>query len=199
MLSYCLIWEIFARFEKKECLQFILSLTLDEGNSNRFMQCFEGHFSKQLGCILPWTLKNNNQENNSGLNVCKGKNKFKEFITITEKILKPEGIIELIKGGCSIPKCQQRSWDIRFKGNEQGIDGFQYYMPENTKVLIRKEVRLYTLLNFFAEVGGYLGLLLGESLLSYIIAASKWMQMFARKLKANCNKKDNQEVKSSSA
>ena len=199
MLSYCLIWEIFARFEKKECLQFILSLTLDEGNSNRFMQCMEGHFSKQLGCILPWTLKNNNQENNSGLNVCKGKNKFKEFITITEKILKPEGIIELIKGGCSIPKCRQRSWDIRFKGNEQGTDGFQYYMPENTKVLIRKEVRLYTLLNFFAEVGGYLGLLLGESLLSYIIAASKWMQMFARKLKANCNKKDNQEVKSSSA
>ena len=67
-------------------------------------------------------------------------------------------------------------------------------MPENTKVLIRKEVRLYTLLNFFAEVGGYLGLLLGESLLSYIIAASKWMLIFARKLKAKCNIVDNQEV-----
>ena len=173
--------------------------TCDEGNSNRFMQCMESYFSKQLGCILPWTLKNNNQENNGGLNVCKGKNKFKEFITITEKILKPEGIIELIKGGCFIPKCRQRSWDIRFKGNEQGPDGFQYYMPENTKVLIRKEVRLYTLLNFFAEVGGYLGLLLGESLLSYIIAASKWMQIFSRKLKTKCNKKENQEVKSSPA
>ena len=67
-------------------------------------------------------------------------------------------------------------------------------MPENTKVLIRKEVRLYTLLNFFAEVGGYLGLLLGESLLSYIIAASKWTLIFARKLKAKCNRVDSQEV-----
>ena len=68
-------------------------------------------------------------------------------------------------------------------------------MPENTKVLIRKEVRLYTLLNFFAEVGGYLGLLLGESLLSYIIAASKGMLIFAKNLKAKCNRVDDQEMK----
>ena len=40
------------------------------------------------------------------------------------------------------------------------------HMPENTKVLIRKEVKLYTLLNFFAEVGGYLGLLLGKAMKS---------------------------------
>ena len=72
-------------------------------------------------------------------------------------------------------------------------------MPESTKVLFRKEVRLYTLLNFFAEVGGYLGLLLGESLLSYIIASSKWILILARKLKAKCKKVDGQEVKSSPA
>ena len=68
-------------------------------------------------------------------------------------------------------------------------------MPENTKFLFRKEVRLYTLLNFFAEVGGYLGLLLGESLLSYIIAASKWMLIFARKMKAKCTRVNDNEMK----
>ena len=104
MLSYCLIWEIFAILgEKKECLQFILSLTLDEGNSNRFMQCMESYFSKQLGCILPWTL-NNNQENNHGLNLCKGKKKFKEFRNISENILKPGGIKDLAKEDCSLPR-----------------------------------------------------------------------------------------------
>ena len=78
----------------------------------------------------------------------------------------------------------------------EGPAGFWLHMPQNTKVLFRKEVRLYTLLNFFGEVGGYFGLLLGESLLSYIIAASKWMLIFARKLKAKFNKVDNQEGKS---
>ena len=153
------------------------------------MQCMENYFSKKLGCILPWTL-NSNQENH-GLNVCNGTDKFKEFRKITADILKPEDNNGLMKVGC-LPKCRQRLWSIRFKEKEQGNkDGFQagfgYYMPENT-ILFRKEVRLYTLLNFFAEVGGYLGLLLGESLLSYIIAASKWMLIFARKLKAKCNK-----------
>ena len=163
----------------------------DESNSNRFMQCMESYFSKQLGCILPWTQNNNNQENH-GSNECKGKDKFKEFIKITRNILKPEGLTELIKEGCFVPKCLQRSWDIRFKETFNWPDwtGFQFYSPANTEVLIRKEVRLYSLLNFFAEVGGYLGLLLGESLLSYIIAASKWMLIFARKLKAKCNKVD---------
>ena len=42
-------------------------------------------------------------------------------------------------------------------------------MPKQLKILVRREVQLYTLMNFFAEVGGYLVLLLGESLISYII------------------------------
>ena len=78
--------------------QLILSLSLNEGNSNRFMRCMESYFSKQLGCILPWTMKNNNQ-NNHGLNECKGKDKFKKFRTITGNILKAKGHKELIKSG----------------------------------------------------------------------------------------------------
>ena len=130
-------------------------------------------------------MKNNNQ-NNHGLNECKGKDKFKKFRTITGNILKAKGHKELIKSGCSVPQCQQRSWEIRFKTKDEArsgtAGGFQCIMPENTKVLFRKEIRLYTLLNFFAEVGGYLGLLLGESLLSYIIAASNWILIFCKKI-----------------
>ena len=159
------------------------------------MQCMESYFSKQLGCTLPWTL--DSKQDNHGLNLCKGKDKFKEFREISRNTLKQGGIKD-----CSLPNCQQRSWKIRFKETkvkEKGHTGFWYIMPESTKVLFRKEIRLYTLLNFFAEVGGYLGLLLGESLLSYIIASSKWILILARKLKAKCKKVDDQEVKSSPA
>ena len=55
-----------------------------------------------------------------------------------------------------------------------------YDLPPNTKVFLREEVKLYTLINFFAAVGGYLGLLFGESLLSYIIRGSKWFQILKR-------------------
>ena len=53
---------------------------------------------------------------------------------------------------------------------------------------MREEVKLYTIINFFAEVGGYLGLLLGESLLSYLITATKWFQTLKRKFKEHCRK-----------
>ena len=56
-------------------------------------------------------------------------------------------------------------------------------MPRYSKVLLRQEVRLYTIINFFGEVGGYLGLLLGESLLSYIMIGSNWIQVIFRKIR----------------
>ena len=74
--------------------------------------------------------------------------------------------------------------------NDKLITGFQYHLPRHTKVLVRKEVKLYTLINFFAEVGGYLGLLLGESIFSYLITASKWFTILRRKFKDRCRKAD---------
>ena len=76
----------------------------DEANSNRFMQCMENHFSKQLGCNLPWTMKNNNHNNNNGLDECKGKDNFKEFRNITSNIIKTRNNQELIKEGCFLPR-----------------------------------------------------------------------------------------------
>ena len=61
-------------------------------------------------------------------------------------------------------------------------------MHKNPKVLVRREVKLYTLINFFAEVGGYLGLLLGESLISYILVISNRIHAIVKKLKDKCRK-----------
>ena len=173
--------------------------TCYEDNSNSFMPCMEKYYSKKLGCVLPWALNINIKEDNAEdiLNLCKGQKKFQEFKNIAMNILKPNTRNELIKEGCFIPNCMQRSWEIkkeknREETNENGslITGFQYKIHENTKVLVRKEVRLYTVINFFAEVGGYLGLLLGESLLSYLITVSKWLQIIGKKLRERCRKAD---------
>ena len=62
-------------------------------------------------------------------------------------------------------------------------------MNPKLKVLQRREMKLYTPINFFADVGGYLGLLLGESVISYIIMISKWIYVIGKKLKNKCRKK----------
>ena len=173
--------------------------TCNEYNSNRFMHCMEDYYSEKLGCMLPWVLRNNIR--NSNMNLCKGKEKYEEFKEIIMKILKPEETKELTNKGCFISNCMQISWKIRREKTlelENIKTGFQIEMPPNAKVLVREEVKLYTLINFFAEVGGYLGLLLGESLISYLITASKCFQTLKRKFKECCRKPD-EEPESSSA
>ena len=163
------------------------SYTCNEDNQNHFVRCLENYYSKRLGCLLPWSIKEG-QNDHSG-NVCKGKDKFREFKNISMNILRTEETKDLIKEGCFVPNCLQQSWEIKkekFTGSNKTKYGFE--MHENPKVLLRREVKLYTLINFFAEIGGYLGLLLGESLISYMISISKWVHVIGKKLKGNFRK-----------
>ena len=163
--------------------------TCIDDNSNRLMHCMDNYYSKKLGCLLPWTTKNKiNNGSINLINLCEGKGMFKESKNIAKKILELDASIELINEGCLIPNCLQRSWKIETNNNI--ITGLEYYLPDHMEVLVREEVKLYTLKNFFAEIGGYLGLLLGESLISYLMTASTWFQMIRRKIKECCKKAD---------
>ena len=168
--------------------------TCDEENSKHFMDCMENYYSHKLGCKLPWALNSNIR--NDSMNLCKGKEKFKEYKNLAMNILKSEQRKELISEGCFMPNCLQRSWEVKKDNykkiikNGISVTGFKYEIFQPAKVLVRKEVKLYTLINFFAEVGGYLGLLLGESLFSYLISASNWFTILRRKFKEHCRKAD---------
>ena len=105
-------------------------------------------------------------------------------------ILKPEEHKDLIKDGCFIPNCQQPSWETKKEILTSYKDsGFELIMPKRPKVLARREMKLYTPIHFFADVGGYLGLLLGESLISYIVIMTKLIHVIGKKLKNKCRKK----------
>ena len=164
------------------------SHSCNEDNQNHFMHCVEDYYSKRLGCVLPWSTKESHIYNAG--NVCKGKEKFREFKNISLNIWRPEGTKGLIKEGCFIQNCQKQSWDMKKEKYTEFTNISAYYvdMYKKPKVLVRREVKLYTLINFFAEVGGYLGLLLGESLVSYIFVISKWVHLIGKKLKEKCKK-----------
>ena len=87
--------------------------------------------------------------------------------------------------GCLIPKCKQRKWNIIENGYFalENTTGFSFKIFHGTQVKVKKEVKLYTFTNFFAEIGGYLGLFLGESLVSYIFMVIKWLQIVVRRFK----------------
>ena len=91
-------------------------------------------------------------------------------------------VITIIKG-CIIPNCHQREWKIDSRKsygngnlNNRSKSSVSYTFPHYTKVLVREEIKLYTISDFWADVGGYLGLLLGESVVSYALLGTHWMK-----------------------
>ena len=156
------------------------------------MKCLENYYSKKLGCILPWTIS----EKINGKNVCQGTDKFQEYRNLTMNMLKPEIIEELRTEKCMMENCEQKLWEVKFKEEKESSGngfGFFYFMPRRTKVLVRKEIELYTIVNVFADIGGYLGLLLGESILSYLLIASNLMQKIVKTCKEKNGKLNDQE------
>ena len=127
---------------------------------------------------MPWVRENGEK--------CTGKEKFEEFRNLTKGIERPESQKELLDQRCIIPNCHQRTWTIDSKkmlalskyahGGNQSISEIWLDFPHYTQVLVRNEITLYTFSSFIADVGGFLGLLLGESLVSYILLGTHWMK-----------------------
>jgi hypothetical protein len=130
-----------------------------------------------LNCTLPWV----QADNQDHTELCNGKDKFKEFKNLSMSIGGLGATNDLYERGCIIPNCQQKSWKI---GSVKRLENptnstFPIFIfSSKTKVLLRNEIELYTISSFFADIGGYLGLLLGESLISYFLMGVNWAQKF---------------------
>ena len=155
-------------------------------NKNKMPDCVDKYFSKKLGCILPWST------NPTGT-ICDGKDKFQQFKNLSMSILKSQIKKELNQAGCFVPNCYKRSWDIKSTNvwASQNTTEMVFSIFHNSKLTVKKEVELYSFTNFFAEIGGYLGLFLGESIASFIFMSIDWMKVIAERIKKKCQKGEN--------
>ena len=93
---------------------------------------------------------------------CKSQEDFEEF----KKFAGSQQLLDF-KGG---EKCERNVWTFTslYTTTKKEFNGTKItiLMPSN-EVEIVKQVRLYTMTNFIADFGGYLGLLLGASFMSF--------------------------------
>jgi hypothetical protein len=153
------------------------SFNCREDNSNRQADCLNNYYASKLNCTLPW-VQADNQEHTA---LCDGKDKFEEFRNLSMSIVEFGATNELYKRGCLISNCKQKSWNIASVKRLENLKNdtwIVFMFSGKTKVLLRNEIELYTISSFFADIGGYLGLLLGESLVSYFLLVVKWVQKF---------------------
>ncbi len=119
---------------------------------------------------------------------------LENFFEFYEDISMDESILEEMNQGdfkCLIPNCETITWpilsvdDFTVPGLEVSTSAIQFYMPHGLKVQNINEVPAYGFFSFVADFGGYLGLLLGASLLSLFDELMEFLMY--------CSKRTNQK------
>ena len=131
-------------------------------------------------CTVPW-IRNNNK-------ICtKAEDINKAFMIAYNRVTNQHN-------DCDTP-CHRLIVDLGAKemiklDNNKTSAVFHFYFPQ--KMLVIKENYLYTVLNLLAEIGGYMGLLLGYSLFNIATFVNKIIDYHIKKKMSNIN--DNTET-----
>ena len=135
-----------------------------EDNSITMTNCIDDFIAEQLNCSLPWT------KNNNTWRYCQTEEDLALFRKLSFSITSPYLKQKLTMKGCFRPNCKQTSWvstqETLAWDNNHGESSVKITIPATAKVIQRKEIRLADYGTFIADMGSYLGLYLGASILS---------------------------------
>ena len=140
-----------------------------EDNSMQMKTCIDDVIAQELNCSLPWTIKTNLDHPDINLKYCKT---AEELIAFSNLFLNSSTYLrqKLTQKGCFIPNCKHTTWAknqfTQVWHNKKGETSVEIHIPASAKVIQRKEIRLASYATFVQDVGSYLGLYLGASILS---------------------------------
>ncbi len=154
----------------------------DSLNGQVFDACLDKFIMSKLGCRLPWINKGNVIDIGR---TCTTAKDLDNYMNLLDFVKSYDGHKELQAYGCLQSNCLVDEWYPQISGNYQELkDNATRFKMEfiNTNCLkATKQILIYGFSNFVADFGGYLGLLLGASLLSIYDDFAAKIQMILNK------------------
>ena len=139
-----------------------------ESDSNQTLSlCIEAFLDRTLGCSLPW-------HKNKTRRICSGSDDFEAFQKISDVLEDVKESELLTMTGCQ-PPCVREDFTLKEAYQTQALDKTEHEAKKGAQVyfyfssgayLVNREVAMYSMSNLVADIGGYLGLLLGVSCFS---------------------------------
>ena len=137
----------------------------DEDSETDLWECMTEHMYSKINCNLPWALKKNDKD----IHLCSSPKEYQSYSAITMGGLyhKSEYIEKVAK--CT-PRCKRMEYSAKlaFTSRLYGLDEWtlRIYFAKD-KFPVKQQFYIYNTANLIADFGGYLGLLLGYSLLGF--------------------------------
>ena len=125
--------------------------------------CIQQYIESEIGCQLPWN-------NASSSSACTESHQYQEFLTTYDKIAKLSERSIAERTGC-LPSCQRNEFTVKILNrieNPSDTRGYYtgYFYYASGRYMKKSHHYEYDLFDLLADVGGYMGLLVGYSLLS---------------------------------
>ena len=150
----------------------------NEDSRSSLTECYKTYLESKIGCKL---LSNNFKQLKQN---CSGPMDEARYYEEMIKVLKFPNKQRIRETGCKLPcsYTEYRSetiYNANLKGSQTSHTGelFLQFFSYQSVVPHEKEVLVYDGNNFIADVGGYLGLLLGVSILSVYKGCMEWLKL----------------------
>ena len=148
------------------------------GNNANKYKYFQRYLEDAIGCRLPWMTKLPSNSNAT----CQTKAEYEAYMTTFDSLVSlSENTISRMTG-CK-PSCTRNEYTRRLMSNTHEVKEEGDKIAERTMMHIfyfpsgryvgKKFYYTYNANAFFADIGGYLGLLLGHSVLSFYDIAKR--------------------------
>ena len=133
----------------------------DDTNSREPQHCVDDFITEKLQCRPSWMRKS------KSLDPCSGSQTLQKYLSLSKDLVMNASLSK----DCYLPNCMEATWKLTSSkdspnNGSPNTTALQYFIPLHSKVLGLTEVKLYTWTNLFADFGGFLGLFLGDSILS---------------------------------
>ena len=125
--------------------------------------CIQRHIENEIGCQLPWN-------NASPTSRCTESGQYKNFLSTYDEIAKLSEKSIAERTGC-LPSCQRNEFTVNILSrieNPSDSGGYYtgYFYYASGRYVEKSYHYVYDMFDLLADVGGYMGLLVGYSLLS---------------------------------
>ncbi|TRY76680.1 hypothetical protein TCAL_16979 [Tigriopus californicus] len=144
-----------------------------------FHDCLDDYLERATGCALPWRTGSN-----TGLATCQSSIQFQKYWVEVQELIEVGESVLYSKTGC-YTKCQRHYYkatkheaskvdDEHEEGEYHVHMSLSYKEPE---IVVETENLAYDLNDLIGDIGGYLGLLLGASVLTIWDICSKFLSL----------------------
>ncbi len=152
-------------------------------NTHSVTQSVNDFISEKIGCHLPWSKnRQRNQIKDCHRNILRFYFISEYFTRLCDTVMDKNNFVDTMNNlntshlwdfGCFDYNCETVQWDIaktslstENEEDEENVSRLSFMFQKSTPITVLKSSMAYGFSNFVADFGGYLGLLLGASLLS---------------------------------